>query len=1125
MADQRSPSTARYRTFGDLVVHTAEGAQVLTRRRERDTLAVLLAVRGPVSADRLLGEVWDAGAALGSLQAVVSRLRNVLERGRTRRSENRCLVSTSAGYAVRAAVEDVDVWAYEDLAQRCLASGGPADALALFEQAEALWTGPPYADCANDSVTAARTRLVDLRASVTERTAQALLDLGRPEQAGLVLGPRAEEHPFRERVFALTALAQYRCGRQSEALATLRGLRRRLADELGVDPTPDVRRLEDDLLQHSADLDGPATTVPSPAASVDRSAVASPSPAPTPVRSADELIGREAALARVEALLDRLPHGPVVLSVLGEPGIGKTRLVEEVLARSAARGLTGVVGQCHQGDVAPALWPWTQVVRALAAYAGGTDPLLVPLLDDEAPVDTGSGSLRLFDAVAGLVESTARDRGGLVVVLEDLHWADATSLQLLSHLVERRSDAPLALVVTRRSTEEHGAEAMLAALAALARAGAERLRLDGLDRDDVGRLLGHLLARPAGELPADLVRVVDEATAGNAFFVREYARLLQAQNTVGDLSTVGDLPVPDGVRDVIGQRVDRLPADTRDVLRAAAVLGRDIEPQDVADLAGQLLDDVLDHLDLTLASGLLEERGGGYAFAHALTREALYADLSAARRVRSHARAADVLAQRAGDDPDSAAVIAHHALLAAPLGPDRARTAFTWLGRAARVAQARQAPTEARALWLRARRIAEELGLQDERLHAMLGVARSAVRMGTFTEAPVLVKELAHEARRLGHWDLVAAAAATFQSAGAWTWRIHGSKDEGLIEVFTAALDHVGSADEATLCATLTIEHQFGWDTPASDAYAARAISAARTAGDHELLCSALLVRLIASAGRADLGDRSRLARELLDERPGPEVEVAALIHLGFALHEEGRVREAEQLLEDAQRKAAVLTHSGLDVPLAWWRAAVATDHDAPDARRVADEALALHLRQDFYYGTELQTLHAVLYRDPGTPVVPAVLAGAASGLHAERVLVAWALVEAGDLDGAATAVGEAPPDHAIDYSIHASLCLRLLVAAALGRPGEVAEMLRRIDRYAQPLAVYGSVSHLGSFDHFRAVGHRSLGDLERALELARRAVETNRRCDIRPWLRRSEQLLAELEDQLAPGEAQVRPK
>jgi tetratricopeptide (TPR) repeat protein len=290
-----------------------------------------------------------------------------------------------------------------------------------------------------------------------------------------------------------------------------------------------------------------------------------------------------------------------------------------------------------------------------------------------------------------------------------------------------------------------------------------------------------------------------------------------------------------------------------------------------------------------------------------------------------------------------------------------------------------------------------------------------------------------------------------------------------------------------------------------------------------------MLVRLIATAGRADLGGRSPLGEELLAERPPVEIEVAGLFHLGFALHEEGRVEEAEAVVERARRRAQELTHSGLDVPLAWWRAAVALDHDHPDARRLADEALALHLGRSFYYGTELQTLHAILHREPGTRVSDAIIAGARRGLHAERALVAWSLAVDGHLDLAADVIGEAPPAHAVDYSIEASLCLQLETSAALGRLDEVEELLARIDRYTFPLAVYGTVMHLGAFDHFRAVGHRALGDRRRALTLARAAVETNRRCDLRPALRRSEQLVAKLVEELAAdgvqAEEQAAPK
>lgn len=251
-------------------------------------------------------------------------------------------------------------------------------------------------------------------------------------------------------------------------------------------------------------------------------------------------------------MVDALPEQVWrTVTVLGEPGVGKTRFVEEVRRRAEAHGLMCVLGQCHEGDVAPALWPWMQVVRTLPGTVDDRDPLLAPMADG-TPVDTGSGSFRLFDAVGRLLDDTATRAGGLVVVLEDVHWADATSLQLLAHLVERQRLAPVLLVVTRRTTEEHGSTQMLSTLAVLARAGTERIRLDGLGREDVGRLLRRLL----GDVPDDLVGVIDDATAGNAFFVREYARLLQG---LGDVQQVAALPVPDGVRDVIRQRVGRLP--------------------------------------------------------------------------------------------------------------------------------------------------------------------------------------------------------------------------------------------------------------------------------------------------------------------------------------------------------------------------------------------------------------------------------------------------------------------------------------------------------------------------------------------------------------------------------------
>lgn len=827
----------RYRAFGALEVAGPE-AHALARRRERNVLAVLLAAHGsPVPAERIVAEVWGEDAqALGALQVAVSRLRSALEPDRPPRQPATRLVSTTGGYALVAGVEDVDVWHFAALAEAALAAAAPAARLDRADRAERLWTGDPYPDCDVESVSLERDRLGELRLTLHELRGQALLDLGRPEAAVLVLGTIAPQHPYRERLWSLLALAQFRCARQADALDTLRRLRERLAEDLGVDPSPEVAELEQQVLRQDAVL----TSVPTQQGAPDRPAAAEPSGHARAGEPFDvPTVGREAATAVVTAALDRLVADPTstgVLSIAGEPGIGKSRLVQELEQLAAERGVVVVVGRCHEGDFAPPLWPWLGVVRALVD-GDEADPLLRPLLDGvQGPEDVGAGTaLRMYDAVAGLLGARAA-REGLVVVLEDIHWADVSSLRLLGRVVELAPRGVL-VVTTRRTTEMQSGEALVETLAALARSGGERLRLDGLDSASVSRLLHRLL----GTHDPRLDTMIDRATNGNPFFVHEYARLLQGRPDLRRVR-VEDLPVPDGVREVLRLRLARLPEKARTLLVHAAVLGRTVDPDTVAAMAGEPVDDVLDLLDLGLASGLLEERGTTYAFGHALTRETVYGDVSAARRMRLHARAVSVLEERAGDRPDAAAAIAHHAAMAAPLGEEQTRSALVWLSRAAHVAQSRQAHVEALDLWRRASDTAASAALETQRLQARCGEAEILLRLGRTGEASDVIDEVVDAARALGRWDLVADAAAIFNRAGVWSWREHGAKREELIEVLTEALDHIDPVREARLCATLLMEHYYGWDSPVVDAYGDRALALARSLDDPALLREVLLL-------------------------------------------------------------------------------------------------------------------------------------------------------------------------------------------------------------------------------------------------------------------------------------------
>lgn len=236
-----------YRAFGELRVSVDGATTSIGRRRERQVLATLIATRGTaVPAARLATDLWgqDAGpTALGLVQVAVSRLRSLLEPDRPSRGGTH-IVSTTAGYLLRAQPEAVDVWTYEDLARRVLDHPlSPEQVVDACTQAEALWS-TPYAGVEAPESQAHADRLHELHTDLLAQHARALLDLDHPDAAVRLLSPVVGEHPYRETLWCLHALAQYRSGRQAGALETMRRLRAALADDLGVDPVAETTALE-----------------------------------------------------------------------------------------------------------------------------------------------------------------------------------------------------------------------------------------------------------------------------------------------------------------------------------------------------------------------------------------------------------------------------------------------------------------------------------------------------------------------------------------------------------------------------------------------------------------------------------------------------------------------------------------------------------------------------------------------------------------------------------------------------------------------------------------------------------------------------------------------------------------
>ena len=758
----------QFRLLGPLEAQDGERGVELGRPKQRVLLAVLLVhANQVVSLDRLIEELWGAEPppqAAASLQTYVSNLRRALEPGRPARALSRVLVSQPPGYRLVVGAGDLDAARFAALAQEghgLLQAQRPAAAARVLREGLALWRGPALAEVADEAFAQAeRNRLEELRVAALEDRLAADLDLGGHAAAVAELEELAGRYRFRERLAGLLMLALYRSGRQAEALQAFQAARRALADELGIDPGRWLRQLETGILRQDPRLDWtppPQEPGPSPGEAGGSEGEASrvlTASVPRGPQAADELVGRDDQLAALEGVLAgaRGGRGGVAL-VAGEPGIGKTRLAEEAARRAAAAGMQVAWGRCPEGDGAPALWPWAQVVRQLAAeLAPGqlTAMLgpsaaclgqLMPELAEAAPppgplpiADLGAARFQLNQAVAGLLRRLAGDRP-LLVVVDDLHWADVPSLSLLAFLVGELKDARLVVVGTYRDVEVVAGQPLAETLGALAREPVvERIPLDGLDRAGVARLIG----RTIGVKPAQpLVDAVHDRCGGNPFFITELLRLLQSERQLAapDAAAAARHDIPVGVRDVLRARLARLPAQTSTVLMVAAVAGRRFDLDLIEAVTGLEDDSALDAAEAAVLAGLILEddrAAGQYRFAHALVRETIYEDISRARRARLHARVVDALVATRGPEPGPAAELAYHCWQAAPvIGAGRA---LPYLLEAGEQAVAQLAYEAAEQQFERALELASQLPASpqatDQEIHiaARLGTVRLMLR-------------------------------------------------------------------------------------------------------------------------------------------------------------------------------------------------------------------------------------------------------------------------------------------------------------------------------------------------------------------------------------------------------------
>lgn len=615
-----------------------------------------------VSVERLIDRLWGDDpprTPLGTLQSYVSRLRRAVEPRRATGAAPELLVSEAPGYVLRVGAEQVDVHRFRALvddARRAGAEGDHAGALARLDAALALWRGPALAGIGTDDlVRPIAVRLEEERAAATDERFEALLALGRHQEAVPQLQAGVDTHPLHERLWALLALALYRSSRQADALRALSRAREVLIEELGLDPGPELRELEQRILGHDPTL--LLESVSQRAPSATPTTVATVEHAPPPVT----LVGRPREWRDLTDALRRAADQPGLVVIEGEPGSGKSTLCEVFLAEARSSGWHTVTGRCLEPGLAPTLWPFVEIARALlAGLDGDTAAPHTTWQRLAAGKDVALAAVEVAERLVSLVHDATAHAGavGCVVLVDDLHWADQASLDLLQVVLTRLERGGVLVVAALRPPELEPESLVGPALAGLHRAlrDVTRVRMEPLDTDAVAQLIGIT----TGVAPTDeTARLVQQRAGGNPLFVTELARL------AGERGLDERSEVPAAIRDVVRSRLAALPERAMAELEVAAVLGERFSVRTVMAASERDADACLDALDAAIVTRILVPDAGGYRFAHALVRDAVLAGLPALRRARLHHRAAEALLAVYGDVADSAEPVAHHRLASA----------------------------------------------------------------------------------------------------------------------------------------------------------------------------------------------------------------------------------------------------------------------------------------------------------------------------------------------------------------------------------------------------------------------------------------------------------------------------
>ena len=745
--------------------------------------------------------------------------------------------------------------------------------------------------------------------------------------------------------------------------------------------------------------------------------------------SAPALVGRDRELAALDDLIARAAMRERAVAVItGEPGIGKSRLLHELARRSTFAGGRAVWGRCDEVGLTPAFWPWMQQLRALETT------------DDRAPNPTSldqradaSTRLARFEEVVGFV--CRRAEAQLVVLMfDDMHAADLSSLQLLEYALPRFADARVAVAFAARDRD--ASTQVATALGRLQR-GAQRLSLARLAREDVAALVGDRVSRDASAR-------VWELSEGNPLFIEELVASV-ADGAVG-------LPQVSTVRAVIRDRVDRLAPPTIDALVAAAVVGRDFRGAIVADMLGITDDDVAARLAPVVRLGIVAPVSADRnRFSHVLVAEVLADELDPNTRARLHLRAAEALERR---DADDRSAIAHHLLAAGHLAADAAVTAAE---RAAARAMAQLAFEDAAALLERAMQVLPLAAPTDRarRVRLLCAWAESLQHAGEHARANTLCDEAATIARELSDGELLARTALVRGIEMRF-----GFPNPTLVEALHEAerLLVPGSPLRPKLLARLAAAEQPAPDPAGPVARARDAIALASSLADRDRLdvlyiATAALVDYLPATEIAAIHEQTLALARAAGERV---IAIHTRVRLAFALLERGDRRGFDELVGVLHAEAQAI---GLP---RWIRtthllsaAAALLDGRFEDAERAADaaeEAAAGEAQATFLVAAHRLFAASVRGTTPAHQLRHVML----SYTPARSMFAAWLAAQDRDADATRSALGQV----ALATLDREMLAMLVPAIVFVGTREQAMTAFERLRTYERPMIV---ASMLGS--------------------------------------------------------------